>query len=92
MCLAIPAKLTSTEIIGDNRVGTVEFAGVSRSVFLDFVPEAEVGDYVLVHVGFAVSRLNEQEAQETYELLKRVGMAANPEPAGDDAFGTLVAP
>jgi len=74
MCLAVPGKLTETQLIGDSRVGTVQFGGIKRSVFLDFVPEAKVGDYVLVHVGFALKVLDEEEAHRTYELLERIGM------------------
>ena len=61
-------------MIGESRVGTVEFGGIKRSVFLDFVPEAKAGDYVLVHVGFALNVLDEEEAQRTYQLLERIGM------------------
>ena len=89
MCLAVPGKLLETQLIGDNRLGTVQFGGIKRSVFLDFVPEAQAGDYVLVHVGFAISRLDEQEAQRTYELLERIGMLELDEPAavgGPDAL------
>jgi len=74
MCLAVPGKLLETEEIGDNRLGVVELAGTKRQVFLDFVPEAQVGEYVLVHAGFAINRLNEAEALETYALLERIGM------------------
>ena len=89
MCLAVPGKLLETQLIGDSRVGVVQFGGIKRSVFLDFVPEAQSGDYVLVHVGFAISRLDEEEAHRTYQLLERIGMLetedpaliANPEPA-----------
>ena len=63
-----------TQLIGESRVGTVEFGGIKRSVFLDFVPEAKAGDYVLVHVGFALNVLDEEEAQRTYQLLERIGM------------------
>ena len=80
MCLAVPGKLTETQVIGDNRIGTVQFGGIKRSVFLDFVPEARAGDYVLVHVGFAISRLDEEEAQRTYQLLERIGMLENENP------------
>ncbi len=73
MCLAVPGKVVETELIGDNRVGTVQIGGVKRPVFLDFVPEARAGDYVLVHVGFALNVLNEEEANRTYELLERIG-------------------
>ena len=81
MCLAVPGKLVDTETIGDNRLGTVQFGGIKRSVFLDFVPEAQIGDFVLVHVGFAISKLDEEEAQRTYELLEKIGMLELDEPA-----------
>jgi hydrogenase expression/formation protein HypC len=54
-------------------VGTVQLGGIQRSVFLDFVPEAKAGDYVLVHVGFALNVLDEEEVNRTYELLERIG-------------------
>ena len=73
MCLAVPGKLTETELIGDNLVGTVQVGGIKRSVFLDFVPEAKAGDYVLVHVGFALNVLDEEEANRTYQLLEHIG-------------------
>lgn len=81
MCLAVPGKLVETQLIGDNRLGVVQFGGIKRSIFLDFVPEAQVGDYVLVHVGFAISRLDEEEAHRTYELLERIGMLETEDPA-----------
>lgn len=74
MCLAVPGKLIETEEIGENRLGVVELEGTRRKVFLDFIPEAVPGDYVLVHAGFAISRLEEEEARATRELLDRVGM------------------
>jgi len=73
MCLAIPGKIIDAEEIGDSRIGKVQFGGITRQAYLDFVPEATVGDYVLVHVGFAISRMDEEEAQRTYALLERVG-------------------
>ena len=73
MCLAIPGKVLETADRGWNRVAKVQFGGVTREVYLDFVPEAAVGDYVLVHVGFAVSKVDEAEAQRTYELLEQMG-------------------
>jgi hydrogenase expression/formation protein HypC len=80
MCLAVPGKLVEAQLIGDSRVGVVQFGGIKRSVFLDFVPEAQTGDYVLVHVGFAISRLDEEEAQRTYQLLERIGMLETEDP------------
>jgi hydrogenase expression/formation protein HypC len=74
MCLALPGRLLKTEEIGDNRLGVVDLGGATRQVFLDCVPEALIGDYVLVHAGFAISRLEEKEARETYELLQQIGM------------------
>src|ERR1035438_2520773 len=73
MCLAIPGKVLETADSGWNRVGKVQFGGVTREVYLDFVPEAGVGDYVLVHVGFAVAKVDEAEAKRTYELLEQMG-------------------
>lgn len=86
MCLAVPGKLMETQVIGDSRLGVVQFGGIKRQVFLDFVPEAQTGDYVLVHVGFAISRLDEEEAHRTYELLERIGMleTEDPELAAED--------
>jgi hydrogenase expression/formation protein HypC len=81
MCLAIPGKVLETAESGWNRVAKVQFGGVTRQVYLDFVPEAGVGDYVLVHVGFAVSKVDEAEAQRTYELLEQMG-ALEDEAAG----------
>jgi hydrogenase expression/formation protein HypC len=73
MCLAVPGKVLTKENIGGIEVGQVQFGGIVRQVSLGFVPEAEVGDYVMVHVGFAISRVDEAEAQRTYELLEQLG-------------------
>ncbi len=55
------------------RAGRVQFGGIVRQVSLDFVPEAGVGDYVIVHVGFAISRIDSSEAERTYQLLQEMG-------------------
>jgi len=73
MCLAVPGRIIDTQEIGDSRIGRVQFGGVTRQAYLDFVPEANVGDYVLVHVGFAISRLDADEAERTYQLLDKLG-------------------
>ncbi|MBS1876335.1 MAG: HypC/HybG/HupF family hydrogenase formation chaperone [Acidobacteria bacterium] len=73
MCLAIPGKILDTEDAGFSRTARVQFGGVVRTVFLDLVPEAGVGDYVLVHVGCAISRIDEEEALKTFELLEQIG-------------------
>lgn len=73
MCLAIPGKILSKENIAGMEVGQVLFGAVTRQVALGFVPEAQVGDYVMVHVGFAISRIDAEEAQRTYEILEQLG-------------------
>jgi hydrogenase expression/formation protein HypC len=73
MCLAIPGRVLSKQSIGGVDVGQVQFGGIVRQVALGFVPEVEVGDYVMVHVGFAISRVDEAEAKRTYELLEQLG-------------------
>lgn len=73
MCLAIPGKILTTEDKNGVRCGRVQFGGITRDVCLDFVPEAEVGDYVIVHVGFAISRVDAEEAKKSYELLEMIG-------------------
>lgn len=73
MCLAIPGKLES--ISGDDpllRMGKVNFGGIIKEASLAYVPEAVVGDYVIVHVGFALSRVDEIEARKTFEYLKQM--------------------
>jgi len=74
MCLAVPGKILEVEQLASNRVGTVQFGGITRQAYLDFVPEANVGDYVIVHVGFAISRVDAEEAQRTYEILEKMGL------------------
>jgi hydrogenase expression/formation protein HypC len=73
MCLAIPGKVLTKETIGGVEVGQVQFGGITRQVSLGFVPEAEVGDYVMVHVGFAISRVDAAEAERTYQVLHELG-------------------
>ncbi len=78
MCLAVPGRVV--EIQGDDelRMAKVDFSGVSREVCLAWLPEAEVGDYVLVHVGFAISRIDEEAARETLEMLSKLELAPLP--------------
>jgi len=74
MCLGVPGKILSLEpnTVGMT-MGKVSFGGVAKAVCLAYVPEAQVGDYVIVHAGFALNRLDEQEANEVFELLKQMG-------------------
>src|ERR1700681_2328749 len=70
MCLAIPGKVIQTFDQGGMRMGKVQFGGIVREACLDYVPETQVGEYVLVHVGFAISRVDEAEAERTYQALR----------------------
>ncbi len=73
MCLAVPGKVTCiTNEDPIARTGKVNFGGVLKEVNLSYVPEAQVGDYVIVHVGFALSKLDEEEAQRVFEYLKEI--------------------
>jgi hydrogenase expression/formation protein HypC len=76
MCLAIPGKVISTYESGGMHMGKVQFGGVVREACLEYVPETQVGQYVLVHVGFAISTIDEEEAQRTYEALAELGQLA----------------
>ena len=70
MCLAIPGKVIEAFEQRGMRMARVQFGGITREACLEYVPETKVGDYVLVHVGFALSRVDEEEAQRTYKLLE----------------------
>jgi hydrogenase expression/formation protein HypC len=72
MCLAVPGKVLEATDVGISRMAKVEFGGITRQVCLDFVPEVQPGDYVLVHVGFAISRVEADEAERTFELLRQL--------------------
>lgn len=74
MCLAIPGKILSDEKQNGVHVGRVQFGGIIREVCLDFVPEAAIGDFVIVHVGFAISIVDRDEAERSYELLRSMGV------------------
>jgi hydrogenase expression/formation protein HypC len=74
MCLAIPGKITS--ISGEDalmRMGKIDYGGIQKEASLACVPEAKVGDYVIVHAGFAISRLDEEEANKVFEYLRQMG-------------------
>jgi hydrogenase expression/formation protein HypC len=73
MCLAVPGRVVACEQQESGRVGLVQFGPVRQPVRLDFVPQVEAGDYVLVHVGFAISRVDAEEAERTYRLLEAAG-------------------
>ena len=73
MCLAVPGKVLEIWEKDATRMARVDFGGVDKEVCLEFVPELEVGDYTIVHVGFALQRLDEQSALETLALFREMG-------------------
>ena len=73
MCLGIPGRIIELHRDGDLAMGTVDFGGVRRDVCLAYVQdEVEIGDYVVVHVGFAISKVDEAEAKRTFEVLEEM--------------------
>src|SRR5579863_3414442 len=83
MCLAVPGKILEAEERDGNRIAKVQFGGISRQAFLTFVPEARVGDYVMVHVGFAIRRVDAEEAARTYRVLEELGLLEEEVPGAD---------
>ncbi len=72
MCLGIPGRIVEVYESGGLAMGKIDFDGVTREACLAYVPEARVGDYAIIHVGFALNVISEQEAQETLELLRQI--------------------
>jgi hydrogenase expression/formation protein HypC len=72
MCLGVPGKIIEMYESGGLSMGKIDFGGVVREACLAYVPEAKLGDYTVIHVGFAISLLSEKEAQETLELLRDI--------------------
>lgn len=88
MCLAVPGKIDQ---IGENRRATVDMLGVKRQASLRLVPDAKVGDYVLVHAGFGIQVIDPEEARETIEIIKQMpGIMDEDVPAG--GFGSAADP
>ncbi len=73
MCLGVPGKVIEIYETSGLKMGKVDFGGVVRETCLAYVPEIEVGDYTVIHVGFAISRLSEEDAQATLEILNELG-------------------
>ncbi len=76
MCLGIPGKILEFFDVRGLRMAKVQFGGIVREACLECLPEAELGDYVVVHVGFAISKIDEEEASRTYRLLEEMGQLA----------------
>ena len=74
MCLGVPGRVEETWEADGTRMATVDFGGVRKEVCLAYVPDVTVGDYTIVHVGFALTKLDEKSALETLELFKSVGL------------------
>ena len=72
MCLGVPGKIVEIYETEGLRMGKIDFGGITREACLAYVPETEVGDYTIIHVGFAISRLSEEEAQATLEILNEI--------------------
>lgn len=69
MCLAIPGKVVEIEPTAEPMMGKVSFGGIVKRVCLDWIPDIKTGEYVIVHVGFAISKVNEEEALETLKMI-----------------------
>ena len=91
MCLAIPGKVVDIAQENGLRMGRVDFGGVIKRVCLDYVPEVEIGDYTIVHVGFALSKIDEEEALKTLEMLSQMGALEEELAEGDEAFARSAA-
>jgi hydrogenase expression/formation protein HypC len=91
MCLAIPGKVEEILTDGDLRVGWVNFGGIRKKVCLDYVPELKVGDYTIVHVGFALSKIDEETAKQTLEDFRAMGVLDAELESEEEAFARAAA-
>ena len=91
MCLAIPGKVEEITTEGGLRMGRVNFGGVVKKVCLDYVPEVEVGDYTIVHVGVALSKIDEETAQKTLADFRAMGVLDEELASEEEAFARAAA-
>jgi hydrogenase expression/formation protein HypC len=91
MCLAIPGKVETISSDGLIRIGRVNFGGVVKNVCLDYVPEVGVGDYTIVHVGFAISKIDEETARQTLADFRTLGLLDEELESEDEAFARAAA-
>jgi hydrogenase expression/formation protein HypC len=77
MCLGIPGEIVDVRDDAGLRIGRVRFAGITRDVCLDFLPDAGVGAFVVVHVGFAIARIDREAAEHAYRILEEIGATAD---------------
>ena len=86
MCLGIPGKVKEIYQANEMKMGKVDFGGVIKEACLEFLPDIQVGDYTIVHVGFGISQLDEEEAQRTMEMLREMEMLADELPELDQGI------
>ena len=91
MCLAIPGRVDEILNEGDLLIGRVNFGGIIKRVCLDYVPDIEVGEYAIVHVGFAISKLDAETAEKTLEVFRQMGMLEEELASEDEAFARAAA-
>jgi hydrogenase expression/formation protein HypC len=72
MCLGIPGKITEIYETSGLKMGKIDFGGVTREACLEYIPDAKIGDYTIIHVGFALNIISEEEAQETLKLISDI--------------------
>ncbi len=82
MCLGVPGKIIEIYEANGLQMGKIDFGGVTREACLAYVPEAKIGDYTIIHVGFALHLISEAEAQETLELLQQIADADAEDESG----------
>lgn len=80
MCLGIPGKVVELYQVNGMKMGKVDFGGVIREACLEYLPDIQIGDYTIVHVGFGISQLDEEEAMQTLDMLREMDMLANELP------------
>ena len=92
MCLGVPGKIIDIYPQGDLKMGKIDFNGVTREACLAYVPEAQIGDYTIIHVGFALHLISEEEAQETLNLLREIAAVGEEDPfleLGQDGYDSV---
>lgn len=89
MCLGVPGKIVEIYTFDGLSMGKIDFGGVTREACLAYVPEAKVGDYTIIHVGFALNLVSEEEAQETLALLNQIAEAGGEDPLTGSGLSTF---
>ncbi len=85
MCLSVPGKVLEITEEDGFKIGRVEFSGITKKICLQYIPDIQVGEYALVHVGFAISKLDEKEAAKTLKLLAELGQVQNESEKGSSS-------